>query len=247
MKTAIVTGAGSGIGAEIAAHLCANGYRVGVLDISEAMASATAGRLENAQPLVADVIDADSVDAAFAAFGEALDLLVNNAGIVRFGPLEEQSPQDYADVINVNLLGACICARQAVRGMLARGSGNIINITSINGGVHPAPGSGLYCATKAAMRSMTEAMSIEWGPRGVRVNAVAPGFIAAGMSASIYANTKSREVRGGGVPLQRWGTAADVAHAVLFLASDAADYISGQQLLVDGGVSNSVMAQLPRE
>lgn len=247
MKTAIVTGAGEGIGAEIAGHLRAAGYRVGVLDVRADMATATAGRLGNAQALTADVGDADSVAAAFAEFGEVPDLLVNNAGIVRFGPLEEQSPQDYADVIRVNLLGACLCARQVAPGMIARGSGTIVNITSINGGTHPAPGSGLYCGTKAAMRSMTEAMSLEWGPKGVRVNAVAPGFIAAGMSASIHANPKAREVRGGGVPLRRWGTAADIASAVLFLASDAAAYVNGQQLVVDGGVSNSVMCQLPRD
>jgi NAD(P)-dependent dehydrogenase (short-subunit alcohol dehydrogenase family) len=247
VKTAIVTGAGDGIGAEISSHLSANGYRVGVLDIRGDLAIATAERIDNAVPLEADVTNADSVAAAFAEFGDAPDLLVNNAGIVRFGSLEDQSPQDYADVIGVNFLGACICARQVATGMFARGSGNIINITSMNGGMHPAPGSGVYCGTKAAMRSMTEAMSIEWGPKGVRVNAVAPGFIAAGMSAAFYENPKAREVRGGGVPLKRWGTAADIANAVLFLASDAASYINGQQLVVDGGVSNSVMAHLPRE
>lgn len=247
MKTAIVTGAGDGIGAEIASRLCADGYRVGVLDIRADMAAATASLLVSAQPLVADVRDASAIAAAFDAFGEVPDLLVNNAGVVRFGALDEQSPQDYADVVNVNFLGACLCARQAAPGMIARGSGCIINITSINGGTHPAPGSGLYAGTKAAMRSMTEAMSLEWGPKGIRVNAVAPGFIAAGMSAAIFANAKARDVRGGGVPLKRWGTADDIASAVLFLASDGAAYINGQQLVVDGGVSNSVMAQLPRD
>jgi len=247
VKTAIVTGGGDGLGAEIAAHLCANGYRVGVLDVREEMARASADRLEHAQALVADVTDPEAVARAFADFNDIPDLLVNNAGIVRFGALEEQSPKDYADVINVNLLGSCICAREVAPGMFRRGSGNIVNITSINGGMHPAPGSGIYCGTKAAMRSMTEAMSIEWGPKGVRVNAVAPGFIDAGMSASIYADPKARAKRGSGVPLRRWGTALDIAEAVLFLASDAAGYINGQQLVVDGGVSNSVMAHLPRE
>jgi NAD(P)-dependent dehydrogenase (short-subunit alcohol dehydrogenase family) len=247
VKTAVVTGGGDGLGAEIAAHLCANGYRVGVLDIRKEMAMACAERLGDAQALVADVTDAESVARAFEEFGVTPDLLVNNAGIVRFGALEEQTAKDYADVISVNLLGPCICAREVASGMFERGSGNIVNITSLNGGVHPAPGSGVYCGTKAAMKSMTEAMSIEWGPKGVRVNAVAPGFIDTGMSASIYANPKSRAVRGSGVPLRRWGTAQDIAEAVLFLASDAAGYITGQQLVVDGGVSNSVMAHLPRE
>ena len=130
--------------------------------------------------------------------------------------------------------------------MLERGSGHIVNITSVNG-IHPAPHVGLYGGTKAAMANMTQAMSIEWGPRGLRVNAIAPGFIDAGMSKPIYENPKVREIRGGGVPLRRLGADSDIASAVLFLDSDEADYITGHQLVVDGGVSNSVMAHLPRE
>jgi NAD(P)-dependent dehydrogenase (short-subunit alcohol dehydrogenase family) len=96
------------------------------------------------------------------------------------------------------------------------------------------------------MANMTQAMAIEWGPRGIRVNAIAPGFIDAGMSKPIYADPKVREVRGGGVPLRRLGDANDIAQAVLFLDSEDAQYIHGHQLVIDGGVSNSVMAHLPR-
>jgi NAD(P)-dependent dehydrogenase (short-subunit alcohol dehydrogenase family) len=115
------------------------------------------------------------------------------------------------------------------------------------GGIHPAPGGGAYGATKSGLAQMTELMSVEWGPSGIRVNAVAPGFIDAGMSAPFFKDPVVRELRGGGVPLRRLGTAEDVAEAVMFLASDAASYISGQELAVDGGVINSVLAQLPRE
>lgn len=246
MKTAIVTGAAGGLGADIAEVLSERGYRVGVLDLDPAQVEETAARLPNARGLVADVSDAEAVAAAFESFGDAPDLLVNNAGIVRFGPLEEQSPADYADVIRVNFLGSCLCARLVAPGMLARGSGHIINLTSVNG-IHPAPGVGAYSGTKAAMASMTQAMSIEWGPRGIRVNAIAPGFIDAGMSKPIYADPKVRAKRGGGVPLRRLGSARDIAEAVLFLDSDAAGYITGHELVVDGGVSNSVMAHLPRD
>jgi len=97
------------------------------------------------------------------------------------------------------------------------------------------------------MANITQAMSIEWGGRGVRVNSIAPGFMDAGMSSPIYADPKVRAIRGGGVPLRRLGEADDIAQAVLFLDSDAASYIHGHQLVVDGGVSNSVMAHLPRE
>ena len=246
MKTAIVTGGGDGLGADIARALSNKDYRVGVLDVREELADETTAKLRNAISLHADVTDPDQVAAAFEKFGEIPNLLVNNAGIVRFGPLEEQTIEDYSSVISVNLLGSCICAKQASLGMLERGSGHIVNITSVNG-IHPAPNVGLYGGTKAAMANMTQAMSIEWGPRGLRVNAIAPGFIDAGMSKPIYENPKVREIRGGGVPLRRLGADSDIASAVLFLDSDEADYITGHQLVVDGGVSNSVMAHLPRE
>jgi NAD(P)-dependent dehydrogenase (short-subunit alcohol dehydrogenase family) len=246
LKTAIITGGAAGLGEEIAQRLAASGYRVGILDLDPEKVAATAGKIEGAVGLVADVRDPEQIAAAFERFGSPPDLLVNNAGIVRFGAMEEQSVTDYIDVINVNLLGSCICARQAAIGMLARGSGHIINFTSING-IHPAPNVGLYSGTKAAMANMTQAMSIEWGPRGIRVNAIAPGFMNAGMSKPIYANPKIREIRGGGVPLRRLGLGSDIAEAVLFLDSPAASYINGHQLVVDGGVSNSVMAHLPRE
>ena len=246
MKSAIVTGAADGLGADVAQLLSENGYHVGVLDIREDLARETAARLENAVALIADVSKPDQVAVAFSDFGQVPDLLVNNAGIVRFGPMEDQSIDDYLQVINVNLIGSCICARHAAQLMLPRGSGHIINFTSING-IHPAPNVGMYGGTKAAMANLTQAMAVEWGPRGVRVNAIAPGFIDAGMSRPIYANPKVREKRGSGVPLGRLGTAADIAEAVLFLDSDKATYINGHQLVVDGGVINSVMAHLPRE
>ena len=149
---------------------------------------------------------------------------MNNAGIVRFGAMEAQSVQDYIDVVNVNLLGSCFCAREIAPAMMERGSGHIINFTSING-IHPAPGVGMYGPTKAAMANMTQAMAIEWGPKGIRVNAIAPGMIDAGMSKPIFENPKVRAVRGGGVPLRALGEAADIAEAVLFLDSEGAKYI----------------------
>ncbi|MEL7043958.1 MAG: SDR family NAD(P)-dependent oxidoreductase [Pseudomonadota bacterium] len=245
MRRAIVTGGGSGLGADIARALSAAGYSVGILDRLGEEARALAAELADSRAMVADVSDAASVAQAIEEFGETPDLLVNNAGIVRFGALEEQSPDDYAAAVGVNFLGACYCARAVAPGMLERGSGHIINITSVNG-VHPAPGIGLYGGTKAAMACMTQAMALEWGPRGLRVNAIAPGFIDAGMSKPIYANPRAREVRAGGVPLRRLGEARDISEAVLFLDSPAAGYICGHELVIDGGVINSVLSHLPR-
>ncbi len=246
MKQAIVTGAGGDLGRCIAQHAAREGYRVGLLDINFENVEAAAKNIDNAVPIAVDVTDESSVEAAFETFGESPDLLVNNAGLVRFGPLTDLSIEDFRAVVDVNLTGCFLVGRAAARRMLARGSGAIVNITSI-GGVNPAPGGGAYGATKAGLAAMTELMSVEWGPGGVRVNAVAPGFIDAGMSAPFFKDAAVREVRSGGVPVRRLGTAEDVAEAVMFLASDAASYISGQQLLVDGGVSNAVLAALPRE
>ena len=130
--------------------------------------------------------------------------------------------------------------------MVARGSGVIVNLTSINA-ITPRPNTGAYPATKAAVAKLTEQMALEWGPQGIRVNAIAPGFIDGGMSAGFFKDPKIRARRGSAVPLRRLGTCEDVARAVLFLGSDAAAYISGQQLAVDGGVVNSVLQQLPRD
>ena len=246
MKHAVITGGAAGLGADVARTLSEAGYRIGIFDLGAERVAEAASQLENAVGIEADVTSPDQVAAAFDAFGEVPDLLVNNAGIVRFGAMEEQSVQDYIDVVNVNLLGSCFCARAIAPAMMDRGSGHIINFTSING-VHPAPGVGLYGPTKAAMANMTQAMAIEWGPRGIRVNAVAPGMIDAGMSKPIFENPRVRATRGGGVPLRCLGEAADIAEAVLFLDSDSAKYISGHELVVDGGVSISVMAHLPRE
>jgi len=241
---AIVTGAGTGLGAAIAERLAKEGYVLGLLDQDEACVTSVAERL-NAKALPADVASPEAVAEAFDAFGP-VDLLVNNAGIARFGPLLEQSALDMQAVINVNLLGTAICSQQAARGMATLGGGCIINMSSINA-ITPGPNVGLYAATKAAIQNLTVLQSIEWGPLGIRVNAIAPGFIDAGMSAPFFANESIREKRSQGVPLKALGTAEDVVNAVVYLQSDAARYVSGHQLVVDGGVVGSLLAHLPRD
>jgi len=241
---AIVTGAGTGLGAAIAERLAKEGYVLGLLDQDKAGVTSVAERL-NAKALPADVASPEAVAEAFDAFGP-VDLLVNNAGIARFGPLLEQSALDMQAVINVNLLGTAICSQQAARGMATLGGGCIINMSSINA-ITPGPNVGLYAATKAAIQNLTVLQSIEWGPLGIRVNAIAPGFIDAGMSAPFFANESIREKRSQGVPLKALGTAEDVVNAVVYLQSDAARYVSGHQLVVDGGVVGSLLAHLPRD
>jgi NAD(P)-dependent dehydrogenase (short-subunit alcohol dehydrogenase family) len=148
-------------------------------------------------------------------------------------------------VVDVNLTGCFVVARAAARGMIERGHGAIVNVTSMNG-VAPGPNAGAYGSTKAAVALLTQQMALEWGPSGIRVNAVAPGLIDAGMSAPIYADPETRKARESKVPLGRLGRAEDIAQAVVFLASDASQYITGQNLLVDGGVTMGMIGQLPR-
>lgn len=246
MRNAIVTGAGAGIGEAISRKLSENNYRVGMLDLNKDNVIKASKEIENSIPLFADVTIEDSVKEAFKEFGEIPDLLVNNVGIVLFGPLEEHSVSDYSKSLNINLLGSFITSRVLINDMIKRGNGSIINMSSVNG-VNPGIGIGAYPASKAGIISMTQQMALEWGKFGLRINCISPGFIDAGMSKPIYQDNKVRALRGGAVPSGRLGEAEDIANAVLFLDSENASYINGHNLVVDGGVISSVIAQLPRE
>lgn len=244
MKSVIVTGGGAGLGAGIARKFNREGYRVGILDLDPVRTAEAAAALTNGVALVANVTDQAAVEAAFASFG-APDVLVNNAGILSVGPLLDQSPTQFRRVLDVHVMGTYTCAWVAAKAMQGRG-GSIVNITSINA-ITPGPGSGAYPAAKAAIAKLTEHMAIEWGPLGIRVNSVAPGFIDGGMSAPFFADPKVRALRGGAVPNGGLGTVDDIAEAVWYLASDNARYVNGHQLVVDGGVCHSLLRALPRE
>ena len=245
-QSLLVTGGGAGIGAEIARAAAAAGYRVGVLDTDGDGARATAEGLSGAGAvaLEASVSDEDAVEAALEAFGTP-DVLVNNAGIVRFGPLLDQPAADFGAVVNVNLVGTFLCGRATARRMATAGGGRIVNVASMNG-IAPGPNAGAYASTKAGIIMLTQQMALEWSRLGIRVNCVAPGLIDGGMSAPINADPVLRAERETVVPRGRLGTTADIAKAVLWLASADSDYVCGQTLLVDGGVTMSILSQLPR-
>ncbi len=243
-KSMIVTGAGGGIGESIARAAAVAGYRVGVLDIDGNAAAAVADSLDGAVAIEAAVNDPEQIEAALDSFGTP-DALVNNAGIVRFGPLLDQSIDDWRAAVDVNLTGTFVCSTATARRMAESGGGSIVSITSING-IAPGPNAGAYGSTKAGINILSQQMSIEWGAMGIRSNTVAPGLIDGGMSAPIFADADFRRRRTEKVPAGRLGSVEDIARAVLFLCSDDADYITGHQLVVDGGVINSIIANLPR-
>jgi NAD(P)-dependent dehydrogenase (short-subunit alcohol dehydrogenase family) len=240
----IVTGAATGLGKCIAEHAAQAGYRVGVLDLVLAQAQEVAQRIDGVA-LEADVSDLDSVESAFAAFGETPDVLVNNAGILRTGPLMDHSLDDFRRVIDVNLNSVFLVAQIAARRMKDAGGGCIINMSSING-INPSTQCGAYATAKAGVIALSKQMAMEWGIHNIRVNTIAPGFIDAGMQAPFFENPDVRDLRANAVPLKRLGSADDVADCALFLASDKAQYISGENITVDGGVIHSVLMQLPR-
>lgn len=243
---AVVTGAGGGIGAAIAALADDRGYRVAVLDIDGDRASAVAAGLDGASAAAVDVADEPAVEAVLDDLGAVPTLVVSNAGIVRFGRLLGLALSDWRSVVEVNLTGTFVVCRAAARRMVGAGTGgSIVAITSMNG-VVPGPNSGAYTATKAGASMLVGQMAIEWGGHGIRVNAVAPGLIDGGMSGPIYADPAFRTAREGKVPIGRLGTEDDIARAVLFLAGEDAAYITGQTLLVDGGVTGNMISQLPR-
>jgi NAD(P)-dependent dehydrogenase (short-subunit alcohol dehydrogenase family) len=239
----LVTGGGAGLGAAIGAAAAAAGYRVGLLDVDATRVEATAATLDRAVALVGSTTDVAAVEAALDTFGTP-DVLVNNAGIVRFGPLVDLAEDEWRAVVDVNLTGTFVTGRSVAKRMLAAGHGTIVNISSMNG-VAAGANSGAYGPTKAAVGLLTEQMALEWAPT-LRVNAVAPGLIDAGMSEQVYADPATRTARESRVPLGRLGRADDVAAAVLWLASDRAGYVTGQTLLVDGGVTGSIITTLPR-
>jgi NAD(P)-dependent dehydrogenase (short-subunit alcohol dehydrogenase family) len=244
MTSVIVTGGARGIGEAIARRFAADGARVGVLDVDRDGATRVANDIGGAA-LVAATTETTAVEMMLDLFGTP-DVLVNNAGIVRFGSLLDHDEAAWRAVIDVNLTGTFVVSRAVARRLVAaQQPGVIVNITSMNG-VAPGPNSGAYGSTKAAVSLLTHQMALEWGLHAIRVNAIAPGLIDAGMSEPIYADAAIRAARESKVPLGRLGRADDIADVVAFLASDSARYITGQTLLVDGGVTMSVIAGLPR-
>ena len=236
---AIVTGGASGIGWAIASDLAANGWRVVVADIAEAAAQARVRECDG--ECIAthmNVRDADSVAAAFERaleWGGRIDLAVHGAGIARIGRILELPWDDWEDVLDVNLYGVFRCMREAGRHMLAAGQGAVVNISSISS-QRGTPGRSAYVAAKAGVEALTRTAAVEWAKSGVRVNAVAPGYVDTELIQHHLALGEiSLDPIIDRTPMGRLAQPAEIARLVRFLASDNASYITGQTLVADGG------------
>ena len=241
-KTAIVTGSGRGLGKAIALKLASMGSNIVLNDIASSdVIDATAEEFANlgykAVVYKGDVRIKEDVEAlinkTIETFGR-IDILVNNAGITRDGLIIKMSEEDWDTVLDINLKGAFLCTKAAVKFMIKQKSGKIINIASV-AGVTGNHGQANYSASKAGLIGLTKSIAKELGSRGITCNAIAPGVIKSKMTDVLPEKVKENYLNN--IPLKRFGTPEDVANVVGFLASSESDYITGQVIKIDGGLA----------
>lgn len=251
-RLVVVSGAGSGIGAAIAQGLAAVGARVALLDrdahAAERVAAALRDQGADAHVFECDIADEAAVQAAAANVRQGMgqcDALINNAGLLRPGSLDAMSLAEWNAVLAVNLTGYLLCSREFGRDMRERGRGSIVHIASISA-LHPQTRSGAYSASKAAVLLLSKQLAAEWGPQGVRSNAICPGMIRTALSAKFYEETGFEAKRAAVTASRRVGEPIDIANPAIFLASERAGYINGAEIVVDGGLDCMLMDMVPR-
>ncbi|MFQ5959068.1 MAG: SDR family oxidoreductase [Alphaproteobacteria bacterium] len=245
-KIVLVTGASRGLGWETARAMAAAGARVVLNGRDPERLKARAAELERAgfEASIApfDVSDHAAASAAFeevkGRFG-GLDVLVSNAGVVHRGSLDSLSLDDWQRVLDVDLTACFVLAREAARLMVARGSGRIIMMSSIMALI-ARPNIPAYVAAKGGLAALTRALAAELGPQGITCNAIAPGYITTEMTAELAANPEFDAFLKTHTPLRRWGRPEEIGSVAVFLASDAASYVNGHTLVVDGGLTTSL-------
>jgi NAD(P)-dependent dehydrogenase (short-subunit alcohol dehydrogenase family) len=251
-RVCVVTGAAGGIGREICRQLLACGARVAMLDRDEALLLGTVRALEaeggEVRGIVADVTELASLQAAAdqvqAHWGEC-QLLVNNAAALYADAIMDIALDKWNQLLSVNLTGYLLSAQVFGRQMVSQGRGSMVHIASISASI-PQPFSGAYSVSKAGAKMLSQLLAVELGAHGVRSNVVSPAMIRTPMSEVIYQDPSVLRRREEMVPVGRISTPVDIAQAVLFLASDRAGYISGQEILVDGALTQSWLGLIPR-
>jgi glycerol dehydrogenase len=235
-KVAIVTGAGRGIGKAIVQMFVSQGAKVAALGLSANVHELPKELGDAVLPLVVDVTKEEQLEAAVKKtlehFGR-IDILVNNAGIARLNKAEDHTNEDWDEVMNVNLRGPFLLSRAVGRIMIQQKSGRIINISS-QAGVAALEEHLAYCASKAALNHMTKVLALEWGRHNITVNAIAPTVVLTEMGKEVWGGEKGETMKQK-IPLGRFATPEDIAAAALFFASEGANMITGETLLVDGG------------
>lgn len=248
----VVTGASGGLGRAIALALAGAGARIAMLDRSPPAAEATLAAIRDigaeGAVFACDVSDPDSIESAAEAcrarFGSCR-VVVNNAALLRPGALETLSLTEWNAVLAVNLTGYFLCAQAFARQMRANGGGSMVHIASV-AGKHAQAFSGAYSVSKAGIIMLSRQLALEWGPQGIRSNVVNPGLVLTPMSQGFYADPELKRRREAAVPQGRIGRPEDIADAVLFLASDRAAYVNGEEITVDGGFTRGLMSLIPR-
>jgi NAD(P)-dependent dehydrogenase (short-subunit alcohol dehydrogenase family) len=247
-RTAVVTGAGGGIGKAIAVELAANGIHCNVLDRAGDLVEATVAQISEgggtATGHICDVTDEAGIKSVSNSINSC-DVLVNAAGLVRPGALADLTTSEWNELLNVNLTGYFLMAREFTPHLVASGNGSMIHVASISS-ANPQGSSGAYSVSKAGVVIMSKQLAFELGSKGVRSNTVSPGLVRTPMTEAYYQVGDVAQRRDAAVPVGRVAKPADIADIVTFLASDRARYITGADLVADGGFSQTLMSSVPR-
>jgi NAD(P)-dependent dehydrogenase (short-subunit alcohol dehydrogenase family) len=247
-RTAVITGAGGGIGKAIAVELAANGMHCNVLDRAGELVEATVAQISEgggtATGHICDVTDEAGIKSVSNSINSC-DVLVNAAGLVRPGALADLTTSEWNELLNVNLTGYFLMAREFTPHLVASGNGSMIHVASISS-ANPQGSSGAYSVSKAGVVIMSKQLAFELGSKGVRSNTVSPGLVRTPMTEAYYQVGDVAQRRDAAVPVGRVAKPADIADIVTFLASDRARYITGADLVADGGFSQTLMSSVPR-